>query len=363
MRAKLWIVALLAVPLAGVVAYHQVQTPAAAPAAASAATGPWADEVATWNFSEYNGSVRITDTDLGWIDFAYPVTEDLDPTEDIRFDVTVEWGERPWEDRTQFWAVADHGFEIHGLYSRAPGVGSVVGPNRESSANGERAWRDGVLEVRAEVDGRDLGIAAPDPVCTNVCEGDRTIWRPPWSLMAMSGFDKDIYERMLEEEDRPIAHYYVALGGMAPDVVDIEVSWNGTVMSWERGGRNETATYYPEDFDHDMYVSAEVPVRGSEARYARNGTLDVWWNNTPVLFDIDLDTGHEKPEDSFGNRELRAPNGTVYDDIATGFPIQAEVPGRWQIWFDRRRSTEEWDRPALKTFALEWARLPWQDGG
>lgn len=339
-RPMLTVVGLLAASLAGVLAVDPIpQAP---------------EEDPGWDLSGASGSVRVAATDLGWIDFAWPVTEDLDPG-DVRINVTVVWRERPMEDRTQFWANAYLGPRYNATHGRAPAVLKHMG-------EGERHMRDGVVEAHVEAAGQDAGVAAPEPVCTNRCFGNRTGFVARSEGMAEA---IRVYHWMRKKYDRPVAHFFVATGGMTPDRLEVDAEWNGTVVTWRVGDPADVDTYYQEDFEHETYADVGTGIglghRSMVApQYADDGTLAFDVSDPPVLFTTLLQVG-----DAFDvteeDVEIRRPDGTLvaHPREQYGFPFQAGMAGPWEIWYSGMVWAREYDGPWVRVVDMEWADSAW----
>lgn len=348
-RPMLIVLVLLAVSLGGFVAVEHDSAPGPTGVASSA------DSVQSLNFSNNSGSLRFTATDLGWIDFAWPVTEDLDP-EDVQINVTVVWGERPYEDRTQFWANAYLGPRYDALRGPAPATLMHMG--------GERYMRDGVIEAHIEAAGQDASTAIPEPVCTNRCWGNQTRFVV---RVAETVQERRMYHWMRVVYDRPVVHFFVATGGMEPERLVIDAAWNGTTVTWAVGDPTDVATYYQEDFEHKTYAEVGTGIGRSyrsmvAPQYADDGTLTLDWSDPPVLFRVRTQAGDAAgvTEDEV---EIRRPNGTVAVRQLSSFPYQAEIPGQWEVWYSGTAGVRDGDFPWVWAVDMEWADLPWQEDG
>lgn len=349
------VLALVAAPLAGLLTVGPV--PGFGPNDdVDVAPDPSVDGVRGWNLDDQAGSVRFTDTDLGWIDFAYPVTENLQ-SEDVRINVTAEWGERSHEDQNQFWLYLYLGPEPDGVYMPAPSVLVYMHPF------GERWQRDGVVEIHAEAAGQEGHGAVPEPVCTNVCYGNRTGLRG--SSVRMDEFI-DVYRNMREEYDNPVAHFFVATGGTEPDRLEIDAEWEKTAVTWRSGSPDDISTYYQDDFEHDIYVGVDpgigvgTPTMVSP-KYVDNGSMTVTWTDAelPVLFRLDPRVGayHDGHD---GELEVRKPDGTLVE-YPWHSPFQAMMAGEWEVWYSGQWTAFDTDRPWLWSIDLEWADSVWDE--
>lgn len=351
------ILALVAAPLAGVLAVGPV--PGLGPTDdVDAAVEPSVDGVRGWNLEDQAGSVRFTDKDLGWIDFAYPVTEDLQ-SEDVRINVTAEWRERPHEDRNQFWVYMFLGPEFDGLLMPAPSVHAHTPPL------GNRWQRDGVVEVHVQAGDQEVHGAVPEPVCTNACYGNQTVLHGN-SVRLEEVID--VYRNMREEYDRPVAHFLVAIGGMEPDRLEIDAEWEKTVVTWRSGSPDDISTYYQDDFEHDIYAGVDTGIGVGaptmvSPKYVDNGSLTVTWADAelPVLFRLDPRVGayHDGHD---GELEVRKPDGTLVENPWHS-PFQAMMAGEWEVWYSGQWTVFDTDRPWLWSIDLEWADSVWDDEG
>lgn len=297
-------------------------------------------------------TLLVEGTETGWIDLAYPVTEDVD-ADDIHINFTFIWEERPMGDDTQFWGAAYVGVPPDG--TPTPPASMISLPSTE-----KRAWRDTAVEANVEVLGRDAEVTAPHAACANRCWGNRTVLRYDVSDVLAREYDANhtFHELLRLKYDRPVNHVTIAWGGLPPDVFRVEAEWTNTTISVETGPPSDTFTHYHDDFNHTAYGAVDASVTGYPmAFYDRS--LTKTWGDRSVLFVYDYYAVNSTFERN-GDAGITRPDGErVQDHWAVGAWYGATMPGEWTFWHRYKVSTYQWDLPILWGVDHRWAETPW----
>lgn len=300
------------------------------------------------------GSFERTYDDFGWFHVAYRLTDELKPG-DVEVNVTYVWGERDYQEGSQFWARGVHFWTP----SPRPDRYKLRPPNTSPIINWvhkqNRAYNDAVVEVGVQVAGHGASVVAPNP-CANVCYGNRTVERDPDRMQRY-------YDAIRNKTEDPVVHLLFAAGGKPPDRARVNISWKGTVLNWTRGGADDVFSYMIDDFRYRAFAQVDGPL-SSHPRAGRDGSLTVDWTDPgPVWFWWAPPSGFKQETGEDNPSGYVRPDGTVQD--TTGWPSWRELAyqeGRWRFWFDNAAEAAGRSLPRLVGTPFSWPELPVASG-
>lgn len=363
MAAALFVAAGLVVPVALPGAPGLIGgIPESGAAAADAVRVPGVNE--PWIAESSSGSLDFTATDVGWIDIAYPVTNE---TTDDTVDVRVRWTwQRPYSDDAQIYLCHFFGQRFDGNAMTEQGT---------KGAGCHVRTGDGSLEADAEV----LGEGAEVDVPRAYCEHAEAACYPSRAAM---GTDSDHlrgnipYEYLLDEGPDPVAHEFVWVGGVRPDEVHVEVTWSDTELAVTMGSAEDAFTFFRDDFNSDLYARVDTPAFADTGTYYQAGAelnrtlIGEEDQGRSVMFRFD-----PKPNTFFGPLKgewgYERPHGSKSPQLNSAMWEASDQVGAWSFWYNTSGSasdTKYWlwqhdpDDPVLVGTVLDWAKFPWESG-
>lgn len=282
--------------------------------------------VEAWDFSGFSGNVTISNASIGWLDIAFPWTENTSISYHLQ---------RTWPSGGVYWAC---GYEGVTAYPTRYTVGSsgMCAAGRNGGGNQtDVVLRAGPVDENATV-GTPTPSIAPNPDAGVLCERCVDIDDPG--------------------VDRPVVHYTTFTGGVSPETFELTFSWSNTTPRVRTGPLSDTFAYTTKDFDSTVYAHVDnpslvAPMASSaatlETELIRDSPTTVWaW--VPTGWD---DATIVRPDGS------RVGEGTGVEDYMV---IEAtQMMGTWQFHVENQTS-RTWDPPILMGASYRRASFSWQ---
>lgn len=281
--------------------------------------------------------------ELSWIDFAVPVTADLQQ-DDIDVEVTYTLTDPGASEEQQFWLFA------------------YAGPRIVEELKSPAHWRwlmyveDGEIEVGGQVLGQSQEVGAPSPFCER-----GWCWPgPQWNVTIRFDHIASFLKGMREDYENPVAHLFFMAGGLEPTRTRVEASFDNTTANTTHGGFADTFTYYREDFHSTAFVQADVPrIVQPYAQVGASLQLDLVDPGPYTFFHYLPLAGTPAQEDPGAGYERPDGSKPFFYPVGVG-----QQPGTWRFWFNASSrwwnpfSTGYGDQQVLMGTNFDWAEAP-----
>lgn len=322
------VVALVA--LAVVAAGLAVPPPAdeAMPTEANEASSTRLDRaVRAWDFSGFSGNLSWSNTSIGWIDIAWPVTDNTS----VQVSYRRHWGPEDTDDDGAAWLCSSHGLAAHPRRYDALGMGHCRWSLQDDNETG--------VSVRAAR--RTHEASAPTPA-------------PTWYDGADESGSGVVIGNWTKGARRPVVHHTVFMGGGQPEVFKLWFNYTNTTPRVRTGPPSDTFAYTVEDFNSTAYAQVkaptlETPTTSSAATLqvpmVREKPSTVWavW---PTAVGENVQTNWTRPDGSQDGTDLAWIEAT-------------RMAGPWQFEIADRASAYG-DGPVLMGASYHRASFPWQ---